>query len=906
MGTKVDILKSLVASKGLNYVGGKGNPQSPIWIAGEAPGADEDACGLPFMGHAGKQLDGQIAEVGLPISQLYFTNPYKVRPPGNDIDQRYVLGIPDEVYREAFFEELHENRPTFIVAAGATPLSILCPFTCSRKDNSPRISAWRGSLLSSPFLGWPHYVIPMYHPAFILRDYSERTICTFCLDRVKEEFEWWRGPGGGVKLQPLLQRELIDDPSADDIVTYLMDCLQAPPSTKISVDLENPFYKRIQIPYVINLSLGPRSAISFNLWDLPPNILASIWRLVARVLAERQIIGQNYINFDIRLLEETVGLRTNLVGLDDTMTRHKVLWPEFEHALQFQTIQYTREPYYKDEGHDWDTIARTLSGAAGKRALRTYGAKDAAVTYEVWQAQEAELDSRGLREFYERIEMPLARNLHVVSQRGIQVDTAKLAGLRQKVVAKLIEICKDAEKFIGRPVFFDGDSAKEYQREAKAFVKGASPKAKIKQSDIPVFNLGSPKQILDEFQRLNIWLPYNQTTGGRSTDEEAMQKSFAKTGHQLPKMILESRGLNKLKGTNLDANLREGILYTNYISTGTVNGRRSSSMLWDDTPFVYGANTQNLPKHGKGIIGDFQKEFRSCLVARPGYIFLAGDQVQAEDWIVQGIIKDQGGSPQGFEELLLGIDRHRKLASHIFRKAEAECGKDSHERYLGKKTRHAGNYDMGAFRFAVVLAKEGYHITEKDCQSYLDAFHAFDPGIRGVFHKYIQQTLENTRTLVNPFGRIRIFFGLHPYRDNTKVFKEAYSVLPQSTVSDNTGQAINYIESYNQSVTPPLQFPILKDDHDALTLEIPDNTSAIVDGILLMREAFNRTIRLEKGLEFRIPIEFEIGYKLAPYKSKSSDGNIKIIQGGMEGLKIGDLNEVEQVRDKIKGQVCHV
>lgn len=851
-----DHLKDLCVVKGLRYVGGRGNPRAPIWIIGEAPGADEDQAGVPFVGYSGRQLDGQISEAGLRSEDIYFTNPYKVRPPGNDLHSIGVLGIPTQVFLDAFWEELNEFKPTFIVAAGATPLSILCPFTVSKKDGSPRISSWRGSLLYSDKLGWDHYVIPMYHPAFILREYSERTIAIFCLERCKEEFEFWRQHG---RLQPLPQRSLIDAPSFDDAVAYLNDCLASP--NPISHDIENPYYKRIQLPYTMNFGLSPQSAIAFSLWDWPLRELEILWKLIDKVLSTKVLIGQNYINFDAAYQEESCGLRPNIGQLHDTMTRHKVLWPEFKHALEFQTIQYTREPYYKDEGHDWEA-------GKGKRSLLTYGCKDAAVTWEIWEAQEQELHDRGLWRFYNEIEMPGARNFHCIQNRGLAVDTAKLAELKKRIISALDGICKDAATFINRPVFFDGDTAKEFQR----FVKANSNGRVKRQSDVEVFNLGSPKQVLEEFDRLKIWLPYNASSGGRSTDEEAMQKSFAKTGHKLPKLILESRGLNKLKGTNVDAVLREEVLYTNYITTGTVNGRRSSSCLWNDTPFVYGANTQNLPKHGKGIIGEFQKDYRGCLVARPGKIFLACDQVQAEDWIVTGIIKDQGGSSQGFQELLDGVDRHRKLATVIFKKPWELCGKESHERFLAKKTRHAGNYDMGGFRFAVVLAKESYHVSEDYCNMLLHDFHSYDSGIRGVFHKYIQRKLEETRTLVNPFGRQRIFFGLHPSRDNTKIWKEAYSVLPQSTVSDNTLQALNVVEEERPGI-------ITKEDHDALTTEIDDNIGCITDTMQILDRAFDRVIRLENGLEFIIPIEFEIGYNLRDMKAVTRATITEVLDG---------------------------
>jgi len=864
--TKLQQLRDLVMSKGLNFVGTRGNLNAPVCIVGEAPDKDEDAQGIPFVGAAGQQLDGQLAETNL--TDVWYANPFHVRPPDNDLDRRGELGIPDELQIEAFLEELNATKPTFIVCCGATPTGILCPETVDRRNGKVHISSYRGSLLRSPLLGWPHYVIPNLHPSYILRQYSDRCEALLTFDKVGEELKYWRQHG---ILQPLPERELIDDPSADDVLSYLEECNDAIKRGEyISHDIENPFYERIKIPYSFNFAFSSRRAISFNLFDYPDEKLVKIWRKMDGVLRRAKLVGQNYINFDTVYMEESIGLHPNIEDCHDTMTRHKILWPEFPHTLHFQTFQYTREPYYKDEGKQWNP-------REGKRRLRNYGCKDAAVTLEVFEAQDQELDSRGLRHFYETVEMPGARNYHFIEKRGLLVDTAKLDQLRRKIDEELDRICKDATGVVGKLTFPSKEKADGFIKFAKTTGRKVKPDE--------VFNLGSPKQILNEFNRLGIYLPSED--GKLKTDEEALQKSVAKTGHKLPGYILQSRGLSKLRGTNVNAVLVDNILLTSYTTTGTVNGRRSSSSYFDGTRFVYGSNLQNLPKHGKGIIHDFQMEYRECLVARPGMIFLACDQMQAEDWIVQGIIADQGGGRTGFDQLLQGVDRHCKLASFIFKKPESACGKESHERYLGKKTRHAGNYDMQAFRFAAVLAKEGFHVPEKcrqckrvhrNCEvnttDLLIAFHQYDPGIKQVFHRYIQEKLETTRTLCNPFGRERIFFGLHPYRDNSKVFKEAYSCLPQSTVSDNTLQAVNFIER---------EYPerIVKEDHDAITLEIPDTDSSILDGMLLMSAAFDREIRLEKGLAFRIPIEFEIGY------------NLKTMKGV-------DRNNVLEIREKLR------
>jgi hypothetical protein len=97
------------------------------------------------------------------------------------------------------------------------------------------------------------------------------------------------------------------------------------------------------------------------------------------------LLGQNFFNYDA-LFHEMLGFRIRKDRIQDTLIRHHILWPELSHKLQFMTRQYTREPYYKDEGHGW-TMKHLNS-------YRKYNCLDATVTYEIYQAQEEEFNDR--------------------------------------------------------------------------------------------------------------------------------------------------------------------------------------------------------------------------------------------------------------------------------------------------------------------------------------------------------------------------------------------------------------------------------------------------------------------------------------------------------------------------------
>lgn len=853
--SKTDQLKYDLLAKGHRYVGTRGNTSAPVCITGEAAGRDEAECGMPFVGASGKEQDRMLSEAGFDLSDVWFTNPYKVRPPDNKLDRLHEIGLPDQQYIDQFLEELNEFKPTFIICAGATSLGILCPQTVAKRTGKAEITKWRGSLLHSDKLSWPHYVLAVHHPAFILRDWSERCVAVLCYAKIKEELDYWKLHHD---IQPLPQRELIHSPSFHDAYDYLRRLLNDPLTTPVAIDIENiGIYRgkgktaeRSRLPYTIAFARSAASAISIGLSDYESHQTRLLWHLIDKILRLKRQIGQNYYTHDAPWLEY-LGFSPNIRLLDDTLVRHHTLWPEFEHTLQFQTMQYTREPYYKDEGKNWSVKE--------KAKLKLYNCKDVVVDYEIYERQEEEFSDerkilrpncyfRNLDEFYHNYAMPLARSFYDINKRGVAVDESARLALRSYIVSELSKSCNTISKTLGKPC-----------------VPQAGKKQKLPEGTI---NLSSGKQVIDVCKSLKMKVPTKRRANNKHTesvDEESLNTLFAETGHPFLKEMLRVRELNKVLGTYVDTKLENNILYSAYFVTGTVTGRRSSRANF----LGLGSNGQNQPKHS-----DLGKRYRACIVARPNKIFVSCDQVQAEDWIVQGIVADQSGDRHGLDELLQGVDRHKKLAAFIFSKPEDQCGKDTPERFMGKKTRHAGNYDMEAFRFAAELAKEGYTFPFSHCEFLLSKFHDYDRGIRGVFHKYVKDTLSATYKLVTPIGRVRQFFSLRPYADNKKIFKEGYAQIPQSTVGDNTGLAILWLEQ---------NYPgyVVMDGHDAVVLEIDNNLDSVTTAITWLRQAFHRTISFPNGTSFEIPIEVEVGYNLGSFNKKTGEN-----PRGMRGIDI--------------------
>lgn len=379
------ILRQALAQKNLRYVGIRGNSKAPVCIVGEAPGADEDRLGFPFVGYSGQLLDQMLKESGFAQTQdVWFTNPYKTRPPENDIKRIGEYGIADTVFTDQFFEELRSFRPTIIVACGKTPANLLCPETKpksyrGKEEEKEGFGSWRGSLLISPFLDWPHYVIPMYHPAFVLRNYAEREICIFILTRAKEELDFWTSAH---HLKPLPIRNLVVNPSFGEAYDYLRYCTGS--IEHISIDIE---LLRRRVPYTIALSPSPQEAMSISFWNYPTAELRILWRMIDEILSKRRIIGQNFTSFDAHWLR-AMGFNVNLSNVEDTLILHHILWPGLRHKLEFLGMQYTRQPFWKWEGKGW-------SQKDGLDQLMRYNALDAACTYEIYLKMMEELRDRG-------------------------------------------------------------------------------------------------------------------------------------------------------------------------------------------------------------------------------------------------------------------------------------------------------------------------------------------------------------------------------------------------------------------------------------------------------------------------------------------------------------------------------
>ena len=355
-----------------------GSVNNPIWIVLDAPYPNDAIGNCILSGGYGHNFKKVWKLAGLSLSDVHICS---LQPClGSSIDESKA--------HYNFMQKVDAFKPKFIVPLSDPLLNYLVPETTQAKEDNSSLRKWAGSLLTSRFIHHPHYIIGSLDPETVTKEWSYHEIQAFIdFGHVREEFEYWKAWG---IIDPLPKRNILVEPSYADLVSYLNECLNLP---LISVDIETlrprkgSFYHGINpgYPYTISIAKSSTDAISFSLWDYGEDRCMIIWRLLNELLQRIPQIGQNYFSFDSHYLK-AMGIRLRLRDCRDTQIRHHILWPSLRHALHFQTRQYTREPYYKDEGKNFNSKR--------KKEFMIYNAKDACVTFEIHDEQEKEFQER--------------------------------------------------------------------------------------------------------------------------------------------------------------------------------------------------------------------------------------------------------------------------------------------------------------------------------------------------------------------------------------------------------------------------------------------------------------------------------------------------------------------------------
>lgn len=549
----------------------EGDPNSPILLIGEAPAKEEVRFDRPFVGQAGEVLDQCLHGAGIIRRDCYILNlfhdPLPFGKKGDDYLDKSGRLLPEvRPFVEQLKEKIDKSKANVIVPMGNPALSAMM--------NHARITKWRGSPLSSKLCPG-RKIIPTLHPAATLPgrgDYVDRYLIISDLRKANRHSKYPE--------LPTPNYQIIINPSFNDVITYLHDCLKA---ERIGYDIETS-RKQIScaglaISEKLCMSIPFRGLNGYHRWNFDEEI--QIWELLAEVLERVPIIlGQNLM-FDIPFtwLKHRIRLwRSTLNGwkpkkIQDTMIGHHIVYPDFKKGLDMLVSLHTDEPYYKDDGKIWKK-----EGATEQEILNfwLYNGKDAILLYPIWDnAVEKELTKGEYWHDYDET-IDIFEPLIYMTTRGMRVDHTALQTANKRIAELITETQKQLDEAV-EPHFYQ-----------KAVVKYLNPQ--------------SPKHCMTYFYGhkqikpyLNLKTRLRPTTEkpfqGVTTDDKAMQRIFKKTNLREAKLVQEIRGLQKLYGTYLEVTLDwDGRLRCSWNPRGTTTGRLSSSQ----TVFETGLNMQNL------------------------------------------------------------------------------------------------------------------------------------------------------------------------------------------------------------------------------------------------------------------------------------------------------------------------
>ncbi len=396
-----------------------------------------------------------------------------------------------------------------------------------------------------------------------------------------------------------------------------------------------------------------------------------------------------------------------------------------------------------------------------------YAAEDADITLRLHNAlyPKVEADDK-LKQVFETIEMPLVPVLSRMERTGVYVDSMLLGAQSTEIAARLDEL------------------------EKKAFELAEQE-----------FNLSSPKQLQAIlFEKMGLPILKKTPSGTPSTNEEVLQELAL--DYPLPKLILEYRGLAKLKSTYTDklpkmVNPATGRVHTSYHQAVTATGRLSSS----------DPNLQNIP-----VRNEEGRRIRQAFVAQSGYKILAVDYSQIELRIMAHL----SGDKALLDAFRHGKDIHAATAAEILGLDIEQVS--SEQRRRAKAINFGLIYGMSAFGLAKQL-----DMGRNEAQDYMNVYFERYPGVL--------EYMESTRNTASEKGYVETLFGRRLYLPDIKsrnglrrkaAERAAINAPMQGTAADIIKLAMIAVDNWVQQ-QPQDEVRLLMQVHDELVFEVKES-----------------------------------------------------------------------------------
>ena len=427
-------------------------------------------------------------------------------------------------------------------------------------------------------------------------------------------------------------------------------------------------------------------------------------------------------------------------------------------------------------------IEDTLSddGAVSSRGAAFYAAEDADMTLRLHNFFWPQLKPRFSQEkLYREIEIPLLKVLSDIERNGVLVNAKMLEKQSTELTSRMNELEKD-----------------------------------IYQASGGEFNLGSPKQIQEIFfneEKLNLPVIRKTPKGQPSTAEDVLQELAE--DHDVPRWLLEHRGLSKLKSTYtdklpLEINPVTGRVHTSYHQAVAATGRLSSS----------NPNLQNIPvRNAEG------RRIRQSFIAPKGFKVLAADYSQIELRIMAHLSADEGL----LEAFSKGKDIHKATAAEIF---EIPLDKvETEQRRAAKAVNFGLIYGMSAFGLAKQLK-----VSRTEAAEYVTKYFQRYPGVK--------HYMEDTREKAKEMGYVETLFGRRLYLPDINAKNAMQRQYAERTAinAPMQGTAADIIKVAMIAVNDWLRYKetktaMIMQVHDELVFEVAEDEIAQVEQNIVER-----------------------------------------------------------------------
>ena len=474
-------------------------------------------------------------------------------------------------------------------------------------------------------------------------------------------------------------------------------------------------------------------------------------------------VGQN-LKYDAHVLRNH-GIQLNGIAHDTMLESYVLNSTSTKHNMDDLAKKYLNHDCIHFEDIAGKGAKQLTFNQIEVEKAAEYAAEDADITLRLHEALNSQLkESESLLTLYTDIELPVSQVLTNMEHEGALVDADKLYQQSSEIEQRLQQLEQQAHELAGE-----------------------------------TFNLASPKQLQHIFfEKLELPIIKKTPKGQPSTAEEVLVE--LSRDYDLPKVILEHRGLAKLKNTYTDKlplmiQKTTGRVHTSYHQAVTATGRLSSS----------DPNLQNIP-----VRNEEGRKIRQAFEAPEGYVMVAADYSQIELRIMAHLSGDKGL----VDAFTHGKDIHKATAAEIMAVDEADVTTEM--RRHAKAVNFGLIYGMSAFGLARQI-----DTGRKEAQAYIDTYFARYPGVK--------EYMDSTREVAAKQGYVETLFGrrLHLPEINSKngmrraaAERTAINAPMQGTAADIIKKAMiamqDWLQSEDTGVTMIMQV------HDELIFEVPE------------------------------------------------------------------------------------